>query len=292
MKYAIIGSKGYIGKHLEFYLRDKGHEVACYDVIPSDEPSYTQVDLTDKASVERISLDVDYIYMFAGLTGTYAGFDRYDSYVDINEKGLINLLDAIRHSQYRPRIVYPSTRLVYKGQEKPLTEDDEKETKTIYAVNKIAAEGLLYAYANSFDIPFTIFRICVPFGNMLSNDYSFGTVGFFIRQARDKGEITLYGDGSIRRTFTSMQDLCYQIYEASLKAESKNQTYNIGGHTYSLKEAAEVIAAHYGANVSTIPFPEKDHKIESGSTFFDDSKIRSLLGDVKYMSLEELDIKI
>lgn len=59
-----------------------------------------------------------------------------------------------------------------------MKEDDEKETKTIYAVNKIACENLLYAYRQNFDIPYTIFRICVPFGNMFSDDYSFGTIGF------------------------------------------------------------------------------------------------------------------
>ena len=39
----------------------------------------------------------------------------------------------------------------------PLKENDEKETKTIYAVNKLICENLLYAYNNSFDIPYTIF---------------------------------------------------------------------------------------------------------------------------------------
>ena len=43
------------------------------------------------------------------------------------------------------------------GIDSPLKENDEKETKTIYAVNKLICENLLYAYNNSFDIPYTIF---------------------------------------------------------------------------------------------------------------------------------------
>lgn len=81
--------------------------------------------------------------------------------MDVNEKGLLHLLNHIRLSPYRPKIIFPSTRLVYQGADKALTEEAKKETKTIYAVNKLACEGYLYAYRQSFDIPYTIFRICI-----------------------------------------------------------------------------------------------------------------------------------
>lgn len=247
-KCAIIGSKGYIGKHLEYYLKQKKNDVVCYDVVESEDVNYHRCDLTDFESVRRIiDLKVDYIFMFAGLTGTYVGFDKANIFVNVNEMGLINLLNCIRESKYRPKIIFPSTRLIYKGADKALKEDDEKETKTIYAVNKIACENLLYAYRQNFDIPYTIFRICVPFGNMFSDDYSFGTIGFFIRQASNDRRITLYGDGSIKRTFTSMHDLCKQIVEVGMERVSDGEIYNIGGHTYSLRNAAEIIASYYKA---------------------------------------------
>lgn len=146
-KCAIIGSKGYIGKHLEYYLKQKKNDVVCYDVVESEDVNYHRCDLTDFESVRRIiDLKVDYIFMFAGLTGTYVGFDKANIFVNVNEMGLINLLNCIRESKYRPKIIFPSTRLIYKGADKALKEDDEKETKTIYAVNKIACENLLYAY--------------------------------------------------------------------------------------------------------------------------------------------------
>jgi UDP-glucose 4-epimerase len=215
--------------------------------------------------------------MFAGLTGTYNGFNEYENFISINELGLLNLLDAIKNSEYRPKVIFPSTRLVYKGVDKSLKEDDLKECKTIYAANKLACEGYLQAYHDSFDIPYTIFRICLPYGNLLSTDYSFGTVGFFIRQAKAGKDITLYGGGNIKRTFTHMEDLCYQIIEGSFQHESNGQTYNVGGETLSLHDAAEIIAAKYGTKVTEIPWPERDLRIESSHTYFDDTKIRSLL---------------
>lgn len=288
-KCAIIGSKGYIGKHLEYYLKQKKNDVVCYDVVESEDVNYHRCDLTDFESVRRIiDLKVDYIFMFAGLTGTYVGFDKANIFVNVNEMGLINLLNCIRESKYRPKIIFPSTRLIYKGADKALKEDDEKETKTIYAVNKIACENLLYAYRQNFDIPYTIFRICVPLGNMFSDDYSFGTIGFFIRQASNDRRITLYGDGSIKRTFTSMHDLCKQIVEVGMERVSDGEIYNIGGHTYSLRNAAEIIASYYKAEISFISWPERDLKMESGSTYFDSSKIERVMGKIVFESLEEL----
>ena len=278
-KIGVIGANGYIGKHIVSYLqRHYDVNVDSYDIVAEcDLPNYHKVDLTDKESIKGLNLDLDYIFMFAGLTGTYNGFNEYEKFISINELGLLNLLDAIKNSEYRPKVIFPSTRLVYKGVDKSLKEDDLKECKTIYAANKLACEGYLQAYHDSFDIPYTIFRICLPYGNLLSTDYSFGTVGFFIRQAKAGKDITLYGGGNIKRTFTHMEDLCYQIIEGSFHHESNGQTYNVGGETLSLHDAAEIIAAKYGIKVTEIPWPERDLRIESSHTYFDDTKIRSLL---------------
>lgn len=288
-KICIIGANGFIGKHLSTYLNSHYNvETENYDIVPiSDLYNYTQIDFTKKEELDKLNLDVDYIFMFAGLTGTYAGFDAYEKYISINEITLLNILDAIRKSEYRPKVIFPSTRLVYKGYDKPLKEEDEKESKTIYAANKLACEGYLQAYQDSFDIPYTVFRICIPYGNLLSSDYSFGTVGFFIKQANAGNDITLYGGGTIKRTFTHMEDLCYQIIEGTVNRESDGQIYNIGGETLSLRQAAEIVAAKFGTNVVEVPWPERDLRIESDHTYFDDTKIQALLGGITYKRLED-----
>lgn len=286
---AVLGANGFIGKHIVHYLKGIGcTSIESYDVAPeSTLPNYHCVDLTDKGAVSSMNLDVDFVFMFAGLTGTYAGFDAYEKYVAINEIALLNVLDAIRQSSFRPKVIFPSTRLVYKGVDKALKEDDEKESKTIYAANKLACEGYLQAYYDSFDIPYTIFRICIPYGNLLSSDYSFGTVGFFIKQAKAGKDITLYGGGTIKRTFTHMEDLCRQVIEGAFKPESNGKIYNIGGETLSLHDAAEIIAKKYGVNVIAVPWPERDLRIESDHTYFDDTKIQALLGGITYKRLKD-----
>ena len=284
---AVFGANGFIGKHIVLYLQGLGCSlIECYDVAPeANLPNYHCLDLVNKEAVNLVNMDVDYIFMFAGLTGTYAGFDSYEKYVSINEIALLNVLNTIRQTSFRPKVIFPSTRLVYKGIDKPLKEDDKKESKTVYAANKLACEGYLQAFHDSFDIPYTVFRICIPYGNLLSTDYSFGTIGFFIKQATAGKDITLYGGGNIKRTFTHMEDLCRQVIEGAFSPESNGEIYNVGGETLSLHDAAEIIAKKYGVNVTAVPWPERDWRIESNHTYYDDSKIQALLHFGEYKKL-------
>lgn len=287
---AIIGSTGYIGKHLVHYLQSVYHiEPECYDVVPNDGTMshYMQIDLTNKESLQNLNLDVDYLFAFAGLTGTHVSFERYEQYTKVNEIGLLNLLDYISQSPYRPRIVYPSSRLVYKGADRPLQEEAEKEAKTMYAVEKIACEYALEAYQHRFGIPYIVFRICVPYGNMLKGDYSYGTIGAFVRRARSKEDISLYGGGDTKRTFTHIEDVCYHIVNGAFTYEGQGDVFNVGGETLSLRDAAQIIADKYGVKVLSVDWPEKDLLIESGHTYFDDSKIRSLLSQTYTYKLLE-----
>lgn len=284
-KVAIIGSNGYIGRHLNSLLKKENIFSACYDFDDRNGACY--VDLTKSDSVSQINFDVDYIFLISGLTGTYSGFDCYEDFLHVNELGLLNLLEAIRKSSFRPKIIFPSTRLVYKGSDRPLREMDEKETRTIYSVNKLACEGLLYAYWNSFNIPYTIFRICVPYGNLYDGDYSFGTIGSFVKKALEHQPIKLYGGGVYKRTFTHIKDICTLMIKGGFHNESSGEIYNIGGETCTLAAAANMIAGKIDTTICDVPWPEKDWKIETGDTFFDDSKLKKLLGSFSYISLNE-----
>lgn len=172
----------------------------------------------------------------------------------------------------KPKIIFPSTRLVYKGQDFPLSEGAEKEAKTIYAANKLACERYLKMYANSFGITYTVYRICVPFGNQFDGEFSYGTVGAFLNRAKSGGTITLYGNGSIKRTLTHVMSVCQQITDSMILQESDDNIYNIAGETFSLKELAEKIASIYHTPVTCVPWNELDRKIESGSTIFEGRK--------------------
>jgi UDP-glucose 4-epimerase len=277
-KIIVFGANGYLGKHLVHHLVKPGAIVLASDIQDNSYDHsihYKKYDITNSFCLKDVDWNVDFVFVFAGLTGTYDGFGQYENFVAINEIGLINILTNIKNSKYRPRIVFPSTRLVYRGSSSPLKESDAKEAKTIYAVNKIACELLLEAYKCSFDINYTIYRICVPYANLFDDNYAYGTIGFFLNQARNKSYISLFGDGSLRRSYTHIEDICHQIIYSCSAGKSLNETYNILGEEFSLLEIATLISQKYKAGLRFIDWPDKELRIESGHTVFDGTKLKS-----------------
>jgi len=282
MKSILIGCNGYLGKHLAVKLEQYGFDNANFDVQESPAPmihNYQPFDITKKEQYSRLNPDVDYIFHFAGLTGTANGFEKYEQFYNVNELGLLNLLNWMKENSCNARVVFPSTRLVYRGKKNhALHEDDAKETKTIYALNKLASENLLWMYSNAFGINYTVFRICVPYGNNFGDAYSYGTLGFFLNNAIKGEDISLYGDGNIRRTFTHIDDITRIIAVTVESSVTKNDIFNIGGEDRSLFEVARMIADKFNVGVGFVDWPEMALKLESDNTVFSDVKLKKAFG--------------
>lgn len=281
-KIAIVGANSYIARNLIAFIKTNYSEYSLrlYDRAIEQldgEKNYESINILDKSSVSKIDFTVDVIFMFVGKTGSANGFDDFNTFIDINERALLNLLDAYREAKSQAKIVYPSTRLVYKGSDAPLKEDAVKEFKTVYAINKFACENYLMQYNNVFSVNYCIFRICVPYGTLIKGATSYGTAEFMIGKAAKGENITLYGDGSVRRTLTYMEDLCKALLEGGLSEACLNDVYNIGGEDYSLKEMAELIANKYNVSIDYVPYPNVALKIESGNTVFDSNKLDSII---------------
>ena len=280
-KIVVVGANSHIARNVLYTLQDMDEqfEVKLYDFADSQidgATNYESVNMVSSNSVKKLDLDCDIIFMFVGKTGSVNGFDDFDTFINVNERALLNLLNEYRRQQSKAKIIFPSTRLVYKGREGPQKEDSEKEFKTVYAINKYACEQYLEQYNRVFNLQYCIFRICIPYGTMIKNASSYGTAEFMLSKAKKGENISLYGDGSIRRTLTHMEDLCNILIRGALSDKCKNDVFNVGGEDYSLKEMAELIAKKYGVGIDYVSWPEMALKIESGDTVFDDTKLQSL----------------
>ena len=271
MKYILFGSEGYLGRNLNKFFQQEKIKVVLPEINLKG-----KIDLTKYKNLENIDWDVDAVFIFAGKTGTYNSFLDYENFLKSNDLIVLNILNSIKNSNYKPRIIFPSTRLVYKGSNKLLKEDDIKEAKTIYAINKLSCENYIKAYENVFNIPYTIIRICIPYGNLVGDNYSFGTVGNFINRAA-KDKIMLYGKGELRRTFTHIKDLCRILELAAVSDKTINRTINMPGEELLLKDVANFIARRFSSKVEFVDWPTKDLLIESGNTVFDSSYLEKLL---------------
>ncbi|WP_195515307.1 NAD-dependent epimerase/dehydratase family protein [Paraclostridium bifermentans] len=281
-KIVIVGANSYIARNLILTLKNSKErfEIKLYDYaleqIDGFE-NYTQIDINSSDSVKKIDFNCDIIYMFVGKTGSEKGFTEYNTFLDINERSLLALLNEYTNQQSKAKIIFPSTRLVYKGKQGRLSEDSEKEFKTIYAINKYACEKYLEMFHNAFGVNYCIFRICIPYGTLIPNATSYGTAEFMLTKAIKGENIVLYGEGSVRRTLIYIGDLCNILVEGALSDKCINDVYNIGGEDYSLKEMAIAIADKYKVGIDYKPWPSISKLIESGNTVFEDKKLKDIL---------------
>ena len=196
-KVVVVGANSYIARNLIYTLKKSECVLKLYDRAETQadgNDNYFKIDILNENSVENIDFDCDVIFFFVGKTGSANGFEDYSNFIDINEKALLNFLTAYKRKNSTAKIVFPSTRLVYKGKHGLLNEESEKEFKTVYAINKFACEKYLEQFNIVYGIPYCIVRICVPYGTLIKGASSYGTAEFMMNCATDKKNITLYGD--------------------------------------------------------------------------------------------------
>lgn len=284
---AIIGANSFLARNFISTIDREKFSLKLYDISNCQQDSfgdYEQIDLSSMESVAHIDFSSSLLYCFSGLTGTKVGFERYADFIDVNEKYFLNILTEYVNRKSNAKIIYPSTRLVYKSSKIKVSEDSEKEFRSIYAINKFASEKYLELYHETFNLQYCVLRICVPYGTLIDNLGSYGTYEFFVNQAQN-GNITLYGDGSSRRTFTHINDICRVMLDGGLNAKCINDVYNVGGDDKSLLDVATILAAKYNATIEFVEWPEMDKKIEVSNVVFDDSKLASIL-NMNYKKIE------
>ena len=289
-KIAIFGANGYIGRHLSRHFLELGRSVDAFDVQPDSSVEavrYAQCDICDRDFWSYFHpQDYAAIFFLAGLSGVERSFREAETFLRVNIGGFANLLRRLEAlGESAPRLIFPSSRLVYEGG-CSVVESSLRRSRSVYAASKVACEELLSAYHDRFGVPYVVLRICVPFGDMTDSGYSYGTIGFFMSNARAHKPITVYGDGSCRKTYTSIDDVC-EIAVRCMDSSVPSGVYNVGGHEYTLKEVAEMICARTGATWVSVPFPESARRVEMGNIAMDSSKLDAVIGKTEYRRLSD-----
>ena len=281
---AILGAGSFLAgnflKYIEEYKRNEmeficyGHSPAYrFDFIPKRKLYYQQIDFSDVESVQKINFCVDVVIIFIGLTGTLKSFEKYQDFIEINETCLLRILNAYVESGSRARIIYPGSRLIFRSNENELiNEDSPRETRSIYAVNKQAAEDYLRIYNNRYNIDYVILRIVTPVGSIINSDGTYGTFEIFRNQAREEHEVTIFGDGSDRKTYSHILDICEAFYRLCVAKEIEFREYNLGGQILTMNEAVSHIVKDMNANIRHTEWPKDYLVVDGGTIMFDSSR--------------------
>ncbi len=278
MTISIIGSESFLAKNFIKYVENKSDNVRfkLYDYKESSTLSgyeYYQIDFSNNTSVGTIDFSCDAVMVFTGKTGTVAGFEEYEDFITVNEIYFLNILNMYVKNKGTARIIYPSSRLIYKElTDHSIDEDSAISLKSIYAVTKYASERYLEIYRNTFGIDYVVLHICTPFGSLMEEVGNYGTFEIFINQAKTEKQITVFGSGNQRKTFTDMQDICEAFYKLIDCKKPQHQTYNLGGQALSLIKIAEKIATEYNVPIIHKDWPEIYDKVDGGTVVFDSSR--------------------
>jgi UDP-glucose 4-epimerase len=110
-----------------------------------------------------------------------------------------------------------------------------------YAASKIIDEFLARAYTEEKGLPTVVVRLFNTIGPRQTGRYGM-VVPRFVRQALLGEPITVYGDGSQRRSFTWVGDVVDAMLKLVQEPRASGEVFNIG-HTYeiSIRELATVI---------------------------------------------------
>lgn len=278
-KIAIIGSESFLARNLLFYIHKnfgpEQYEIKLYDFKEKSQnlnEQYLRIDFSDIGMIRQIDFNVDYIFVFTGKTGTVTGFYEFEQFIRINEVYLLNFLKTYVESNSKARIIYPSTRLIFREcADALISEDDRIELKSVYAVTKYASEQYLKIYKNVYNINYVILRICTPIGTLLPDYGNYGTFEIFKKQAIQQGKIIVYGDGLQRKTFTKMEDIC-KAFLLLTKDRLQRNDYNLGGQALTLLDIASAIAKEYDVPIIHMAWPDMDAKVDGGSVVFDSKR--------------------
>jgi len=276
----ITGGAGFIGTNLAHRFLSAKQPVLIFDNLsrPGVERNLqwlrethgdlVQVEIAgvqDMRALRQAVQGASQVFHFAAQVAVTASLidPIYD--FEVNARGTLNLLEAIRALDDPPPLIFASTSKVY-GDLKEVrlqVNDDRYEPQdedlrthgfseewplnfhSPYGCSKRAACQYVLDYTRTFRLPAAIFRLSCIYGLHQFGNEDQGWVAHFLIRALENLPLTIYGDGRQVRAVLFVEDLvdAFLLARENIKALT-GQAFNIGGgptNTISLLELVELI---------------------------------------------------
>lgn len=291
MKAFVTGLTGFVGPHLARMLVGKGYKVVGLgfrndNVGPAQSipegVSVLNADVRDYAGLRQILEDTrpDHVYHLAAISNVVTSFKGPRLTYDVNVGGTLNLFEALRELDIRPRIVHVSTAHVYRSieTEAGLGENSPVRMLTPYATSKFMCEALAAQYFEAFDFQTMTVR---PFNHVGPGQPTGFVCSDFARQIAaiklGQAEPVLHvGNLAPVRDFTDVRDTVEAYWTVATQGVA-GQTYNVSsGSPLSMQQIVSMLCDLAGVQVRIEVDPEKFRPIETLRLFGNSSKIRAL----------------
>ncbi|HEV7254280.1 MAG TPA: SDR family NAD(P)-dependent oxidoreductase [Mesorhizobium sp.] len=286
----ITGGSGFIGANLAESFLAEGRDVLVLDNLsrPGVGENLDELraahgqnlhaavaDIRDAGAVAAAVRDSSAVFHLAAQTAVTTSLaDPVDDF-EVNARGALNVLEAVRAARRRVPVIFASTNKVYGGLED--LRMDERPTRyepadaeiaargvgegrpldfcTPYGCSKGVADQYVLDYAKSYGLPTAVLRMSCIYGPRQFGTEDQGWVAHFLLRALKGEPISIYGDGKQVRDILHVRD-AVSAYRGLLdRIEAvKGQAFNLGGgprNAVSLIEVLDAIASVTGRQVRT-----------------------------------------
>lgn len=287
----VTGAAGFIGSHVSEALLARGWQVTGLDsfddfydpavkrcnIGPSmANPQFRMIegDIRDAAAVAKAVEGVDVIVHLAARAGVRPSIEQPLLYQDVNVGGTCVLLEAARQRNIQ-RFIFASSSSVYGNNRKvPFSETDNVDHPiSPYAATKKAGELICHTYHHLFGIDITCLRFFTVYGPRQRPDLA---IHKFARLIEDGQPIPVFGDGSMMRDFTYIDDIVAGVV-ASVERCKGYHIYNLGNSSpVALRDLIAAIENALSKKATIQRLPEQPGDVEQ--TFADISAARQALG--------------
>ncbi|MCR5010969.1 MAG: GDP-mannose 4,6-dehydratase [Lachnospiraceae bacterium] len=299
MKALITGASGFVGPYLAKAVREN----LKYEVVGTiqnhntdsfSEGEVRELDIMDPAAVLALLQDEhpQCIFHLAAQSSVSRSWKDPAGTVSVNVKGTLNLLDALRQLEYRPKVILAGSGEEYgyvRPEEVPVKEEQFLRPGNIYAATKAGQNMMATVYAQAYNLQLIMTR---SFNHMGPGQSPVFVVADFCRQAVrvEKGlqspEIHV-GNLSAMRDFTDVRDVV-NAYTALAQFGLPGETYNVGtGKAVKIADILDLIIKISGADIKPVVDKEKLRPVDVPIIEPDVSKIYKATGWRPQIKLEQ-----
>ena len=306
MKALIIGGGGFVGPYLVNHLvNDLKWEVTvtktAKEALEMDNANVVNLDILDKAQIGEVlsKEQPDYIFHLAAQSSVAYSWKNPALTIDVNVKGCVNVLDAVRDCDKKARVLLIGSGEEYghiRQGECPITEENNVRPGNIYAATKSCQNMLGKVYADAYDMDIMMVR---AFNHIGPNQTPMFVVADFCKQVADieKGEkepVMYVGNLSAKRDFTDVRDVV-KAYALLVQKGKRGETYNVGtGHALAIQEILDMIVSMSDKQIEVKVDPNKLRPVDVPIIEPDITKINGCTGwkpeiDIKQTLQQTLD---
>lgn len=297
-KALIIGAAGFVGPYLAAQLSDE-----CGMQVHATKLSHDNLDI--KAEVHDLNIlnkeeivDLlykvrpDYIFHLAAQSSVAVSWKNPGLTIDVNIKGSVNVMDAVRELYYKPRVL-----LIGSGEEyghilpgeTPISEDNHLRPGNLYAATKVCQNMIAKIYTTAYDMELVMVR---AFNHIGPKQAPIFVVSDFCKQVVEieKGlrePVMMVGNLKAMRDFTDVRDVV-RAYALLVQYGKAGETYNVGsGHAVAISDILDLIISQSNVKVEVKVDPNKIRPVDVPIIEADTAKLREATGWERKISLEQ-----